>query len=91
MTTSAEGETFEWALYVPARRPPPRHGLYGYTCEFELPTGRRWQKLASDLWLKSDEDFNTFVRGAIAQYAADGKVPDEITPERVKALAAAGG
>ena len=37
--------------------------------------------------LHSDDDFDTFVRGAVAQYSADGQVPEDLRPRRVRALA----
>ena len=88
VTTNGEGETFEWALYVPARRPPPRDRLYGYTLEFTTRDGSDRQKMSNEVRLRSDDDFDTFVRGAMAQYSADGNAPGEVTAERVKALAA---
>jgi hypothetical protein len=91
VTNATAGETLEWTLFVPLRPPPPRERFFGYTFEFGAPEDgagpRQTADYHGDIEIDSAEDFDTFVRGAMAESSAGGVAPEHVRLEPVKALA----
>ena len=82
----------EWSLFVPDGRPPwSVKGLgYDVICNFNLEREPPWiinLNVPPGLTIKSTEDFNKWVLGAMAELSDDGKAPENITYERVLRLA----
>jgi hypothetical protein len=83
---------YEWSLYVPDKKPPARNSLLGYNLNIkyqvdENALGDRPGSLGEDLVIDTNQDFNTWVRGAMAELSDDGKAPPHITYENVLQLA----
>jgi len=83
---------YEWSLYVPDSEPPTRGSLLAYelNVKYEVDKNRfgtRPGNLSDDLVIDSSDDFNAWVRGAMAELSDDGKAPENITYERVLRLA----
>jgi hypothetical protein len=91
VTKAKDGETLEWTLFVPLRPPPPRERFFGYTFEFGAPEGgagpRQNADYHGDIEIESAEDFDTFVRGAMAECSAGGAAPQHVRLDQVTALA----
>jgi hypothetical protein len=91
VTTAKDGETLEWSLFVPLRPPPPRERFFGYTFEFGAPEDgegpRQKADYPGDVEIASAEDFDTFVRGAMAESSEGGAAPQHVRLDRVAALA----
>lgn len=90
--TQKEGNYYEWSLYVPDSEPPTRGSLLAYelNVKYEVDKNRfgtRPGNLSGDLVIDSSDDFNAWVRGAMAELSDDGKAPENITYERVLRLA----
>jgi hypothetical protein len=75
---------------VPLRPPPPRERFFGYTFEFGAPEDgegpRQSADYHGDIEIDSAEDFDTFVRGAMAESSEGGAVPGHVRLEQVRAL-----
>ena len=78
----------EWSLHVPRKQPPARSSFFGYSLlwgppgqEPVFPTDVR-----TDAVLESDEEFDVFVRGAMAELSRDGQAPPHITHQYVAGL-----
>jgi len=87
-----DGHFYEWALYVPDISPPARGALLGYNIEArfhvdEKQFSARPMNLSEDLPITSREDFDTWVRGAMAELSDEGVAPVHATYENVMALA----
>jgi len=90
--TQKNGIFYEWSLYVPDKKPPARNSLLGYNLNIkyqvdESAFGSRPGSLSEDLVIDTNQDFNTWVRGAMACLRNDGKAPEHITYENVLQLA----
>jgi len=82
----------EWSLFVPDGRAPWSVKRLGYDviCSFNLEREPPWTitlKVPHGLTIKSAEDFNKWVLGAMAELSGDGKAPKDITYENVLQLA----
>lgn len=77
---------YEWALYVPSRPLPSSKGhlLYHMLCRFNLANGQPPQvgNPLPDNKIKANE-FDLFVREAMAELSDDGKAPEHVTYENV--------
>jgi hypothetical protein len=90
--TQKDGIFYEWSLYVPDKKPPARNSLLGYNLNIkyqvdESAFGNRPGSLVEDLVIDTNQDFNTWVRGAMAELSYDGKAPESITYRNVLQLA----
>ncbi len=87
-----KGEMFiEWSLYVPESMPPARSEMLGYDVlyRFNLEEKPKWRigyTLEYGIRIETEEDFNKWVLGAMAELSDDGKAPDGITYESVLQL-----
>lgn len=94
--TQKDGNFYEWSLYVPDVVPPSRSSLFGYELNVKYNVdknrfGNRPGNLTQDLAIDSSYDFNTWVRGAMAELSDDGKAPEGVTYESVLQLAKSAG
>lgn len=90
--TQKNGIFYEWGLYVPDKKPPDRNSLLGYNLNIMYQVdksafGSQPVSLSEDLVIDTDQDFNTWVRGAMAELSDDGKAPEYITYQNVLKLA----
>ncbi len=89
--TRIKGRCIEWSLYVPKQTPPAGAGLLSFRCEVQFNAdkdrfGTCFEGINPDLEINSGEDFDTLVRGAMADMSDGGVVPENVTYERVMAL-----
>ena len=88
-----KGDKFiEWSLYVPEILPPARSEMLGYDVlyRFNLEEKPKWiigYTLDYGIQIKTEEDFDIWVRGAMAELSNNGKAPESITYENVLQLA----
>jgi hypothetical protein len=90
--TKKAGKFIEWSLYVPEGSPPARSEMLGYDVlyRFNLEEEPKWRiayTLDYGIEIKSKEDFDIWVRGAIAELSDDGGAPDDVSYESVLQLA----
>jgi len=89
--TQKDGNYYEWSLYVTDIEPPARGSLLGYelNVKYEVDQNRfgtRLGNLSEDIVIDSSDDFNAWVRGAMAELSDDGKAPENVTYEGVLRL-----
>jgi hypothetical protein len=84
--TQKGGWYYEWALYVPSQAVPPskERPLYHMLCRFNLPNNQppKVGNPLSENRIKANE-FDLFVREAMAELSDDGKAPEHVTHENV--------
>jgi len=91
-----KGDMFiEWSLYVPETLPPARSEMLGYDVlyRFNLEEKPKWRigyTLDYGIRIETEEDFNTWVLGAMAELSDDGKAPENVTYESVLQLSEQG-
>lgn len=86
---------YEWSLYIPDKEPPPVNAVLNYRIHHRLNVNRTKdiensvKQIAVDdpQEIRIEEDFNTFVLGAMAERSDDGKAPENVTYENVLILA----
>ncbi len=82
----------EWTIYVPDGTPPKNvkqfgyHALYVFNLEHE-PRLKMNLPVPYGLLIKTKEDFDKWVLGAMAALSDDGKAPENVTYESVLQLA----
>jgi hypothetical protein len=88
-----KGDKFiEWSLYVPEGSPPARSEMLGYDVlyRFNLEEEPKWRiayTLDYGIEIKSEEDFDIWVIGAITELSDNGVAPDDVSYESVLQLA----
>lgn len=91
--TSKDGQLYEWAIYVPNKKVNIREVLH--RCEIVIgmnPKNRTWKgverySLYNNTMVICDDEFDTFVLGAMAELSNNGKAPADITYGGVLQLA----
>jgi len=91
--TQKDENFYEWSLYVPDSQPPERNSLFAYELNIKFEVDKKrvgtWPRnLSEDLTIYSSDEFNTWVRGAMAELSDDSTVPEHITYKNVLQLAA---
>jgi len=91
--TSKADKFYEWGLYLPPKELDPAcTQLLSYSLEYRDNTenphvgGGLRLSTGADLTIENPEDFNTFVRGAMAELSDDEKAPEHVTYENVLRL-----
>ena len=89
--TQKAGKFIEWSLYVPDGIPPASIKQLGYDVlyGFNLEDTPKWiigLTAEYGILIETNEDFETWVLGAIAELSDDGKAPQDITYESVLEL-----
>ncbi len=85
---------YEWSLYVPDKEPPPLSAVLDYRIHCRLNIKRTKNignsvnqvAISKPKKIETEEDFNTFVLGAMAELSDDGKAPQGVTYEGVLEL-----
>jgi len=90
--TRKNDEVIEWSLYVPDGPRLKRSEMFGYELLCRINSERqvgRWPGMSVDHGIKieTEEDFDIWVRGAMAELSDDGKAPDEVSYQSVLQLA----
>ncbi|HEX4792435.1 MAG TPA: hypothetical protein VH370_01515 [Humisphaera sp.] len=87
-TTRYEGRFIEWSLYVPERAPSSL-SRWIYLTQWRSAgqaEARDFNSIYADP-ITGQEDFDTLVRGSVAERSDGGQVPPQVTYEAVKRLA----
>lgn len=89
--TQKDDKLIEWSLYSPDCVPPKISEMLGYEllCRFNTEQQiDRWSGMSVDCGIKieTEEDFDKWVCGAMAELSDDGKAPEGVTYERVLQL-----
>jgi len=83
----------EWSVYVPDGPAPKRSEMLGYDAVYRFNLGEREPKCVFGytaeygILIKTAENFDWWVRGAMAELSDDGKAPESVTYESVLQLA----
>lgn len=89
-TTQIDGQYYAWSLFVPERAVPPPEQFFGYMFSYGKGTPPDEKLRSTDtrgsFAIKSDDEFNHFVRGAMAEYSDDATAPAHVTAEGVRQL-----
>jgi len=90
--TQKSGKFYEWGIYVPNKKMPERDTFQDYKAipkyngvEPRSFLGRP-NLVGQELDIKSEEEFDTWVRGAMSELSDDGKAPEDVTYESVLQL-----
>jgi predicted ribosomally synthesized peptide with SipW-like signal peptide len=91
--TKKADKFYEWGIYLPPEEFDPAYTQllsylleYRHNIENREVRGKLSLSTAADLIIENQKDFDTFVRGAMAELSGDGKTPDEVTYENVLRL-----
>ena len=91
--TRKKGKFYEWGIYVPDEKAPERNTFGGYKVISKYNFGPRPffdgrpYLLGQELIINSEQEFDIWVRGAMAELSDDGKAPESITYKNVLQLA----
>jgi hypothetical protein len=92
--TQKNGKFYEWGIYVPDKKAPERDTFQNYKIisKFNGVEPRRFggrpNLIGQELAINSEQEFDTWVRGAMAELSDDGKAPEQITYKNILQLAA---
>lgn len=86
---------YEWSLYIPEKEPPPINAVLNYRIHYRLNVNRtkdienRVKQIAvpDPQEIRTEEDFNNFVLGAMAKRSDGGLVPEYVSYENILQLA----
>lgn len=86
---------YEWSLYIPDKEPSPVNSVLKYRIHRRLNVNRtkdienrrNQSAVTYPQEIKTEEDFNNFVLGAMAKRSDDGLVPEHVTYENILRLA----
>ena len=91
--TQKKGKFYEWGIYVPNKKMPERDTFQDYKVILKYngveprSFGGRPNLIGQELGINSKEEFDTWVRGAMAELSDKGKAPVHVTYENVLRLA----
>ncbi|MHC4526043.1 MAG: hypothetical protein ACYTEU_14195 [Planctomycetota bacterium] len=91
--TRKQGKFYEWGIYVPNGHIPKRYNFKAYKIiskynNTEPGSFNSRPKLVGDeIYIDSEQEFNTWVLGAMGELSDDGKGPENITYDGVLKLA----
>lgn len=91
--TQKNGKFYEWGIYVPNKKMPERYTFQDYKviAKYNGVEPRsflgRPNLIGQELAINAEQDFNTWVRGAMAELSTDRKAPVHVTYENVLRLA----
>ena len=91
--TKKNGEFYEWAIYIPTKYIDSKYSdMLNYDFIFRNNTTRKLDvnslgsSVRPELTIKNQQDFETYVLGAMAEMSNDGNIPEQITYEKVLKL-----
>jgi hypothetical protein len=94
--TQKKGKFYEWGIYVSDKKVPDRNTFQSYRVMSKYNDAGprpffdgRPEGLSQDheLPINSEQEFDTWVRGAMAELSDDGKAPEHVTYKNVLELA----
>ena len=92
--TQKKGKFYEWGIYVPDEKAPKRNtfGTYKIISKYNDIGPRpfidgRPTSVGQELTINSEQEFDVWVRGAMAELSDDGKAPESVTYKNVLQLA----
>ena len=91
--TQKKGKFYEWGIYVPNKSAPKRDTFDTYKVISEYNDteprsfGGRPNNIGQELAIRTEAEFDTWVRGAMAELSDDGKAPEHVTYANVLQLA----
>ena len=91
--TQKKGKFYEWGIYVPDEKAPKRNTFQTYKVISKYNFGPRPffdgrpGTLGQELTINSEQEFDIWVRGAMAELSDEGKAPESITYKNVLQLA----
>jgi len=92
--TQKNGKFYEWSIHVPNKKMPERNTFQNYKVipKYNGVEPRSFRgapsSVGQELAINSEEEFDTWIRGAMAELSDDGKAPEHITYTNVLQLAA---
>ena len=86
---------YEWSLYIPDKEPPPVNAVLDYRIHRRLNVNRTKDiensinqiAVGDPQEIKTEDDFNNFVLGAMAGRSDDGLIPEYVNYENILQLA----
>jgi hypothetical protein len=88
--THKAGKFYEWSIYVPLQTPPSRDDFIGYfpMPRFNIPKDRVLFSFGvqHDVVIENEQDFSTWVLGAMAELNDNGKTIENLTYQDVLQL-----
>jgi hypothetical protein len=86
---------YEWSLYIPDKEPPPVNAVLDYRIHYKLNVNRtediensvKQIAIPDPQEIRIEEDFTTFVLGAMAERSDSGLVPEYVNYENILQLA----
>ncbi len=86
---------YEWSLYIPDKEPPPVNAVLDYRIHYKLNVNRtediensvKQIAIPDPQEIRIEEDFTTFVLGAMAKRSDNGLVPEHVNYEDILRLA----
>ncbi len=91
--TKKNDKFYEWAIYVPQGKVPPRENIIGYQVlhRFNInkdeKVGTISLALHDDIQIDTEQDFDVWVLGAIKELSDDATAPENITFDGILQLA----
>jgi hypothetical protein len=91
--TLKKGKFYEWGIYVTKKKMPERDTFQAYKVITKFNDteprafGGRPNLIGQELTIHTEGDFDTWVRGAMAELSDDGKAPEHVSHENVLQLA----
>lgn len=89
--TAKAGQLLEWALYVPRLKPAANVKCLGYEVLYRFngthPHGGMGLRITAGVPVQTAEDFDKWIRGAMAEFSDNGQAPVDVTHQRVMDLA----
>ncbi len=91
--TKKEDRYFEWSIYVPQNGTPTRESILGYKVVHRYNTnkgnivGSITLSVSEDIQINTEEDFSTWVLGALKELSDDERVPTNINYKSIQHLA----
>jgi hypothetical protein len=86
---------YEWSLYIPDKEPPPVNAVLDYRIHYRLNVNRtkdidnsvKQIAIPDPIHVETEDDFNIFVLGAMAERSDGGLVPEYVNYENILRLA----
>jgi outer membrane lipoprotein-sorting protein len=91
--TKKKGKFYEWGIYMSNKKMPKRDTFQAYKVILKYngteprSFGGRPNLVGQELTINTEAEFDTWVRGAMAELSDDGKAPNYVTYENVLQLA----
>jgi len=90
--TKKEDRYFEWSIYVPQNETPTRESIMGYQVVHRYNTNKEkvvgsiTLSVSEDIQINTEEDFSTWVLGALKELSDDERLPNNINYKSIQHL-----